>query len=52
MDELVDLMNEYAAIDDKDSLYARVLASFIAGHEARMRCESERKAEAASGERG
>ncbi|MCO4880457.1 hypothetical protein VOI32_40895 [Paraburkholderia caribensis] len=43
MDEIVDLMNEYRAIADKSSLYARVLMSFIAEREQRMRQELERQ---------
>ncbi len=43
MDEILDLMNEYRAIADKGSLYARVLMSFIAEREQRMRQELERQ---------
>ncbi|MFT0174691.1 hypothetical protein [Paraburkholderia mimosarum] len=43
MDEIVDLVNEYRAIADKESLYARVLMSFIAEREQRMRQELERQ---------
>lgn len=46
MDELVDLVNEYMAIADKASLYARVLMSFIAEREQRVRHELERQIEA------
>ncbi|MCP3713358.1 hypothetical protein M3I54_42010 [Paraburkholderia sp. CNPSo 3274] len=43
MDEIIELMNEYRAIADKGSLYARVLMSFIAEREQRMRQELERQ---------
>jgi hypothetical protein len=43
MDEIINLMNEYMAIADKESLYARVLRSFIAEREQRMRKELERR---------
>jgi hypothetical protein len=41
MDEIVKLMNEYMAIPDKGSLYARVLMSFISERERGMRHELE-----------
>ena len=43
MDELVELMKEYAAIADKDSLYARVLMSFIRERDGLVRRELERQ---------
>jgi hypothetical protein len=51
MDELVDLMNEYMAIADKESLYARVLMSFIVERKQRVRYELERQIDATAGGR-
>jgi hypothetical protein len=51
MDELADLMNEYMAIADKASLYARVLMSIIAEREQRMRDELERQIKATARDR-
>ncbi|MFM0069043.1 hypothetical protein [Paraburkholderia aspalathi] len=51
MNELVDLMNEYMVIADKGSLYARVLMSFIAEREQRVRHELERQIEATTRDR-
>ncbi|WP_434113537.1 hypothetical protein [Paraburkholderia caffeinilytica] len=51
MNELVDLMNEYMVISDKESLYARVLMSFIAEREQRVRQELERQIEATTRDR-
>jgi len=48
MKELVDLLNEYRAIADKESLYARVLMSFITERELRVRDELEKQIEAAN----
>lgn len=46
MNEIADLLNEYKAIPDKQSLYARVLMSYIAEHEARVKHDEERQLEA------
>lgn len=46
MNELVGLMNEYVSIADKDSLSVRVLMTFIAERERRVRRELERQIEA------
>ncbi|RDK00786.1 hypothetical protein [Paraburkholderia lacunae] len=46
MNEIVDLLDEYEAILDKDSLYARVLMSFIVEREVRVRHDLERRIEA------
>ena len=46
MNELVDLMNEYMSIADKDSLYARVLKSVITEREQCVRQELEGQIEA------
>lgn len=46
MDELIDLMNEYREIADKESLYARVLMSVITEREVRVRQELARQIEA------
>lgn len=50
MSEIVDLINEYEAIQDKESLYARVLMSFIADREVRVRYDVERQIEATTSE--
>lgn len=46
MNEIVDLINEYEAIQDKESLYARVLMSVIADRKARARYDLDRQIEA------
>ncbi|MFM0514977.1 hypothetical protein [Paraburkholderia sp. RL17-373-BIF-A] len=51
MDEIVDLMNKYRLIADKESLYARVLMSFIVEREQRMRQELERQVAATTRDR-
>lgn len=51
MNEIVDLMNEYMAITDKESLYARVLMSFIAEREQQIRQELERQIVASTRDR-
>ena len=43
MSEIADLLNEYQAIPDKQSLYARVLMSFIAAREVRIPHDEERQ---------
>ncbi|TFE36426.1 hypothetical protein E2553_42455 [Paraburkholderia dipogonis] len=45
MNEIVDLINEYEAIQNKESLYARVLMSFIADREVRTRHTLDRQIE-------
>jgi hypothetical protein len=52
MSEIVDLLSEYQAIDDKDSLYARVLKSVIVDREIKLRRELERQIEASTRDRG
>src|SRR5260370_17238372 len=51
MDEIVDLMNEYLAIADKASLYARVLMSFITERERLVRQELGRQIDATTRDR-
>lgn len=46
MNELVALVEECAAIGDTESLYARVLMSFIREREALVRCELARQLDA------
>jgi hypothetical protein len=41
--ELADLLDEYATITDRESLYARVLMSFIDEGERLLRAELERQ---------
>ncbi|GGC46018.1 hypothetical protein [Paraburkholderia caffeinilytica] len=43
MNEIVDLMTEYEAIQDKESLYARVLMSIIADRKVRAQHDLDRQ---------
>jgi hypothetical protein len=43
MNEIIHLLNEYSAIPDKESLYARVLKSFIDHREKCLRDELHNK---------
>ncbi|RKR31634.1 hypothetical protein [Paraburkholderia sp. BL17N1] len=52
MNEIVDLINEYEAIQDKESLYARVLMAFIADREVRTRHTLDRQIEATTRDGG
>ncbi|MFP3564963.1 hypothetical protein [Paraburkholderia sp. SIMBA_030] len=52
MNEIVDLLNEYMAIPDRESLYARVLMSFIAEREPCVRHDLERQIEATTSDQG